>query len=1130
MLLQKITPLRIYKASAGSGKTFTLAVEYIALLAINPMEYPNILAVTFTNKATAEMKQRILSTLFGIGNGLSESNKYVEPILNKAKSMICMPIYQKEPYLSIIQHLDETMLRQRAKEALSNIIHDYSRFHIETIDSFFQSIVHEIANELELPTNLKVELDTTEVLATAVDDIIDNLQENSDEFRTIISFIHEKIRQNHSWQIDKTVKNFAENIFKENYLIHGEKVRKIITNHQVITQYREMIEANVVHWKQKLSDMGKQLVSVSEQLGLNEKDNGKKTLQFLELIRDYDIRNTKEKAILFTDSRKQYITNVDAWFVKKSKNRTTLEPHIVHILMPLLEETFNIYQTYQSHLHTTIAIRQHILALTLLNEISKKVKLLNEGNSRFLLSETAYFLRNMIHEQDIPFIYEKTGTVIKHIMIDEFQDTSTLQWDDFKPLILNSLDIGGSCLIVGDVKQSIYRFRNSDWRILNNIEKDPELKNRISHIPAKYNFRSSKHVVTFNNTLFRNATNILKSQCPELDTAYDNLIQEAKKTQKAGFVKVENIDYHTIDKNNTPNPWSRDISQDYNEAILQRIQTSIKDLLDNGVTPNDITILVRENKDIPLICDYFNEHKNIVNVKVVSNDAFRLDASSAINIIIYALRALAEPNDKLHLATLAYYYQKSLSVQSTSNKEKPEDIFLCDTIDEIDLYLPHLFSGQSRKDLRFKALTEVTEDLYQIFQLKQQKGQDAHFFFFHDLIVQFCADNRTDLDTFLEAWDEKLCKKTIPNGASDGVKIMTMHKSKGLEFHSVIIPANFKFNPRNSEVMWCIPQALPYNQMPLLPINVNKATDDSIFANDRKEEELRTLVDNINIFYVAFTRAKNNLIILTGNKLSDNKNTNTEHINSTQSLLIQAMPDYMTINDIEGIITTYQYGSIVPTLPEKEEEQTNVMECTYTPLSASFISYPTQAEFCQSYGSDMFITAESTNPKTQQHTNRIRLISVGNLYHNIFEQIHTINDVPHTIQLLKSKGCFDTLLNAKETEKNITQLINSVSSTYPEWFSPEWTVLNERSILFLDSNKQLQVKRPDRVIVKNNTAIIIDYKTAQGVVHQNPDGSFTFPSENETQINTYKKCLKDLGYTHIRAYLWYIMDKIIVPV
>ncbi|MDE6000210.1 MAG: hypothetical protein K2H04_09125, partial [Bacteroidaceae bacterium] len=320
----------------------------------------------------------------------------------------------------------------------------------------------------------------------------------------------------------------------------------------------------------------------------------------------------------------------------------------------------------------------------------------------------------------------------------------------------------------------------------------------------------------------------------------------------------------------------------------------------------------------------------------------------------------------------------------------------------------------------------------------------------------------------------------------------------------------------------------PYDQVPLLPISVNKAKDDSIFADDRHEEELRTLVDNINVLYVAFTRAKHNLIILTGNKIDAPLDATTDghsSIDSAQSFLMKAMPPQMKQHDVEGVITVYQCGHIVPAIEQKETKEKNPMQGDFSPISVAYTSHPSVAQFRQSYKSDLFMTEDS--PSMQRHAQRIRLISIGNLYHSIFENIHTIDDIPHAIQLLESKGCFTTLLDARVAETTVTKLIGDISHEHPQWFSPDWQVLNERAILFLEQ-QQPTIRRPDRVVVNGQQAIIIDYKTARGAVNKTIDGTLVPPAKNLQQIEEYKQLLTQIGYTDIKAYLWYIFDDAVI--
>lgn len=1162
-------PLRIYKASAGSGKTFTLAVEYISLLAINPMEYQNILAVTFTNKATAEMKQRILGTLYAIANGLPSAEAYVDNILKCVEQKLKSPQYAGVSSTAAAAK-DSATLRRRAKEALSNIIHDYSRFHIETIDSFFQSILHEIASELDLSVNMRIELDEDKVLSEAVDTIIENLEEGSTEYDSIIKFINEKIRKNQSWKVDDTVKEFAKNIFKESYIIHGDDAKAQITDKNKIYAYKKMANDYCSVKKEAIMTLAAKMLDICDEIEFEKNNGAKSVLTFLKKIKDYKISEaTNSSKGTFSDSVEEQIHNVDKWFIKSTKNKDIMQAKVESDLMPMLGELFALHDEYVSRLQSTDAATQHLCSLMLLNKISDTVHEQNNEKSRFLLSETAKFLRDVISNDDIPFIYEKAGSVIKHIMIDEFQDTSTLQWGNFKPLIMNSIATDGSCLIVGDVKQSIYRFRNSDWQILNNIERDPDLQGLIGDIPAIYNFRSSRNVVEFNNALFSKAASQLEERCPDLITAYGDVKQEAKHEEEKGFVRVENIDYHHSTcgakpsgaddeeanmsepemppAENAPAPAQAIegeeergeeseagpviLSSNLEEAMLERLSDNIYELICSGVDANDITILVRRNSEVLTICDYFNSCQDENAVRVVSDNAFRLDASPAIDIIIKALRVLASNDDHMHLTCLAYAYAKHVTGEAN-----PLAITMLDK-EGIESHLPEGFRLYGRTGIRNKSLIEQTEDIYHIFSLSHIPGQDSYLFCFHDILEHFCSDNPASATLFLEEWDSHLHDTTIPNGASDGVRIMTMHKSKGLEFHTVIIPScTWDIKPKDREVMWCVPSEPPYNAMPLLPVSVSKATDASIFAADRHEEELKTLVDNINVLYVAFTRAKHNLIILTGNKC--NAAPDGEGISTAQDFVMKSLPDNMEeITFADEDFAQWQHGVIIPSCSEKREEEkqdngkenANALESTYAPLTVAFTSNQSVAEFRQSYESDLFITADVSDFKTQQHQEKIRLISLGNLYHNIFQMIHTYDDIPHAIRLLEAKGCFETLVDADEARRTVESLVRGIKASHPEWFSCEWRVLNERNILFSQEGIYT-TKRPDRVVVNGDKAIIIDYKTARGAAKADGRGKVSVPSENKRQITEYKHLLDEMGYKETKAYLWYIFDGIVAEV
>ncbi len=1119
-------PLKIYKASAGSGKTFRLAVEYIALLVKQPTEYQHILAVTFTHKATGEMKQRILSQLYGIAHELKSSMGYVKEIIKLLKSE-GVSVEEKE-------------VKEKCAEALSMIIHDYTNFRIVTIDSFFQSIVRELANELGLAANISVELNSDNVIQKAVDEIIDNIDSQSPEFDSLLKYIYYRLEDSKNWKIEDSIVNFSKQLLSEKFLINDNETKFQISDKENLDTYkRKLIEFKKVivdECNKQIDASAKEALYAIENCdnGVEIKSNGQKFLESKWL--------TKAE---ITDAQYKLASEVSAW-QKKCKNTDAQERLIMGTLIPCTDKIIKLLETRISVENDVNATIANIYNLMIIGKIGEQINELNKNNNRFLLAETAHFLNDVINKSNIPFIYEKTGTLINHIMIDEFQDTSTLQWNNFKPLLENSLDANQSCLIVGDVKQSIYRFRNSDWQVLNNIDKeDSEMSKYITPIEHFVNHRSSPNVIDFNNKFFYHAIKQTNEsyrkkhghECESLTTAYRNMAQTPNDAQNVyGYIKIENL---------TP----QDDTEATKDLQLASIFENVKTLLDAGVKENDIAILVRKGFQAADICEYFETRKNELNVKIISNEAFKLESSAAINMVIFALRALSAQQDRLNLATLAYHYQ-TLVLGNAKVIEQMSLPFLASEKDLLEKYLPESYMKQ-RNALRYKSIAEIVEDVYEMFSLSKLEKQDAYMFYFHDIVESYSRDNLADIDSFLKMWDDELHNKTIPNGNSDGIQLMTIHKSKGLEFHTVIVPfCDWTMEPKSETMLWCSPTASPFDQMPLMPIAYGQTSKGKVYIEEHDQEELYTLVDNINLFYVGFTRPIYNLVIISQEeKTKKDAKKDCESKIKANNFIIEALEAGIKESDTEhkliantaieeGVKSIYRIGEIVghngpnitKEIKEKDHKQ-NPLNKKPVDTLVSFVSNSSMAEFRQSNDSDLFISEKSSNENVQRHANVIRLINLGNLYHNTLQLIKTKDDIHHAILQMERRGCFEHLADKEDVEENITKLIENVSISYPEWFSGEWKCLNERAILFhTEDDEALCTKRPDRVIVKDDIAIVIDYKTARNVAIMHEDGSVTIPSENKKQVAFYCELMKQLGFKEVKGYLWYILDDVVASV
>ncbi len=520
-----MSELIVYKASAGSGKTFTLAVEYIKLLIRNPRAYRQILAVTFTNKATAEMKERILSQLYGIQIGDPDSDAYLKRIIAETGH-------------------SEDEIRTTAGIALGYMLHDYSRFRVETIDSFFQSVMRNLARELELSPNLNIELNNVEVLSDAVDSMIEKLGPNSPVLVWLLDYIDERIADDKRWNVSDEIKSFGRNIFDEGYIEKGDGLRRRLRDPNVIHNYRKTLKEMETAALEQMKEFAQQFENVLSSQSLKPTDlkNGAKGIgSYFNKLKNGILGDEIVNATVI-----KCLDDETNWAAKTSKQYTDIILLASSILMPLLQNAEQYRSRNNRIVNSCRLSTQHPNKVRLLTNIDEEVRQLNRENNRFLLSDTNALLHQLVKDGDSSFVFEKIGTNIRNVMIDEFQDTSRMQWDNFKLLLLEGLSQGADSLIVGDVKQSIYRWRNGDWGILNGLNKQLGYFS-IRTETLKTNRRSETNIIRFNNSIFSAAVDYLNemynkqlgSICEPLINAYADVEQESPRNKQQGYVKVE---------------------------------------------------------------------------------------------------------------------------------------------------------------------------------------------------------------------------------------------------------------------------------------------------------------------------------------------------------------------------------------------------------------------------------------------------------------------------------------------------------------------------------------------------------------------------------------------------------------
>ena len=1067
MVNESIKPLTVYKASAGSGKTFTLATEYIRLLVENPQCYRNILAVTFTNKATEEMKMRILSQLYGIWKQLPESNNYLKNIQEKTG-------------------LAPNVISERAGLALNNLTHNYNYFRVETIDTFFQSVLRNMARELDLTTNLRIGLNDYQVEELAVDQLIEDLTTTDVMLQWILKYIMENISDDKSWNVIAQIKKFGQNIFKDYYkevsITLEQKMGEAGFFENYTTCLRDLRKAAEEYMK----EIGESFFDTLEGEGLNVDDLSSKQrgiASFFNKLR----KGTFDPSII-TTTVANHLENIEKWCPKTNPRRDAVlqvvESSLIQILKCAVEAQEKQWKIFQS---SNLTLR-HLNQLRLLSSIEKKVREINETENRFLLSDTQQLLHSLIDGSDSPFIFEKIGTQLQHVMIDEFQDTSTIQWQNFKVLLAETMSHeDGSNLIVGDVKQSIYRWRSGDWRLLNGIEN--QFNSMLMEIKSlSTNYRSTRNVIDFNNTFFRHAAKVEyqaleELECDEreqLEKAYADVEQKVPDDKKdEGRVTIELL----------PN-------NEYQESVLEHTVEYVRELIDAGVSQKDIAILVRYNNHIPLIAQYFLE--NLPEVSIVSDEAFRLEASSAVCLMIQALHLLLHPDDQLTKAAIVKTW-----LCTVQGKELTDDQFMI-AGNNLDEYLPEAYIGHF-DELLTLPLYELAEKIYSIFQLHRLEGQGAYLCAFYDHLANYVNENTTDIQSFLTEWDENLSKKTIQSDETNGIRLISIHKSKGLEFDHVIIPyCDWTLEKYSDNIIWCKPNEAPFNDLPIAPIDYSPKMMGSIYEKEYLHEHLQNTVDNLNLLYVAFTRAAKSLYVV-GKRGA--KNSRSALIELCLPLVAESMPEAQLegMENNEAAIV-FEYGTCQTSQPElpsqnNEKESSNPFLQKSEAISVSIRTYDSKVNFRQSNRSRDFIEGEDID---QQR----RYIQAGSILHEIFSTIQTEKDIPEALQRLQFEGI---LYDEEMTAERITSMLRKRLSDprVASWFSPRWTLFNECTILSVEDG-EVHEHRPDRVMTDGNEWIVVDFKFG----HPDP--------EYHTQVRRYMDLLSSMGHQNIKGYLWYV--------
>ncbi len=1055
--------LTIYKASAGSGKTFTLTRRYLELLFEKKDNYKHILAATFTNKATEEMKQRIISELYLLANGDESAHRSY--------------LLERLPQLKT-----EENLNQIADFTLASILHDYSRFSVTTIDRFFQKIIRSFAREMNVASNYNIELDTESVLTKASEQLFFDLDKRGNEqlLKWVTHYAEEQIENGDSWNFTNSITTLSKEFLKEEYKALNNNNENQLGNFLVLNAFLEKITKHNFLLKKQWIDLAQRGVNICEKYNLETSDfkNGKRS--GVNFIFKMALGEVPDKTNTY---HAQMLEGIEGWTTAKSPNKITIDEAYNNGLHTIFTELIEAWEQDYPVYNSITIVRKNFYAMGILADLEQQLKKYTEENNLFLLANSNELIAKIIDQSDTPFIYEKTGNNFKHFMIDEFQDTSRLQWGNIKPLINNSLGEGHSSLLVGDVKQSIYRWRNSDWQQLDHKISDEYQSQAIQEV-LPTNWRSTANIIKFNNTLFLAASKYLKQQFindtgddssrSELfQSAYADIAQEIpEKATKNGFVSLQF--YDKKDKDN------------WKEEALSQLVKNIEDLQDKGYHLNDIAILTRtgnEGAEISRhLLDYAASHSDCAyRYDIISNEALWISSSYDVKFLINILKYNTTKDNILATQINLIYY--NYINKSTSNIANTTSQLTAEISDKLE----HLTT---------LSLQETTEQLIYRFGLGQKAEQAIFIQSFIDLINQFELNQNGGIDDFLLWWDEKGYKISVstPEG-QDAINIMTIHKSKGLEYKIIIVPF-LGWEIENSKgYLWTSTEQEPLNDISHFAIKINKNLINSVFKADYTHEILLQYIDNLNLLYVAFTRAKEGLYgygYAPNTKKTDGLLAN---ILSQESTASENSINFLEYWDTEEL--KFTFGSLPQVKTKSTEKDNNLWLKQYSSNKQNNnLKLRLQSHDFAIKDDELFPTASKT----------------GKIWHQLFEQISSINELPQAITSLAQEGIVaaDT---AEELLKTVKKAINQ--PIVKSWFSGKAIVHNEAAILTPEGYNY----RPDRIVEIKDEIIVIDFKFGN-IIKKSYD----------KQVNRYVNLIQEMGHQKVKGYLWYVVLNKIVEV
>ena len=811
-----------------------LTLSYLKLALRGVDAFRHILAVTFTNKATEEMKERILQVLRALA-------------LGEAHPM-------KEQLMADLQ-MSDAALKTRAEKVIRAILHDYGRFSIVTIDSFFHQVIRAFAREMGLQGTFRIDLDIDKVLQEVVDNMLAKLGEDDQrELRSwLTQFAEEKLEDGKSWDFRSDITGLAKEIFRDGFKSYGTQIFELSKERNFFTEKLKTLQYQKTKFERDVQKLAKEGMAEIDRCGgidhFTRKASGPAGLFAKILVGDYDI----------SDTRRMAADDVTKWLTKANLGNAALVDALEGSIMPLYRKMIHFLDEHLLHINSVLEVYRFFHTYGILSALNQELQHYRDEKDIMLISDLPDFLRQIINDSDTPFIYEKIGGIFQHYLIDEFQDTSTFQWQNFKPLLTNALDSGETSMVVGDTKQSIYRWRGGDWKLLNSeiireVGEHHSLVHRLSS-----NWRSEGRIVGFNNWLFQKMPELIAGQFADLDEelgshlqefqqVYTDADQQIEKEGESGGVRCEFISQE----------------DDWKARAVEKTIDTVEDLQRKGFALRDIAILTRTTSEGKLIADSFIKYKHSeaadpdLSYEVVSSEALYLYSGHVVQFLVSMLKWM---NDEEDLISLAEWFQEyQVFIKEADMEGSPVA-----NVREWERHVPRAFV-KHRASIKTLPLYDIVESLLRIFELNKIRAEITYLQGFQDAVLDFTKNEGGDISAFLEWWENVRKDRAIQIAdENNAVKVLTIHKSKGLEYPVVIVPfLNWKLDHDvfgNAEVLWMSPAALDMESLPVVPIRYSSKLKDTYWSQDYWKERISAFLDNLNLLYVAFTRPISGLYV-----------------------------------------------------------------------------------------------------------------------------------------------------------------------------------------------------------------------------------------------------------------------------